>query len=112
MDFAARRARSEEALFDGDDVARVYGRVLVHALGRPRPVVLADDEDLVLRRALLEAAGERHGLAHREPRDERVPARPLDLAVDEEIAVLVDRHRDLRIDEVAALQAVPDHDLE
>src|SRR5512147_295161 len=89
--FTLASARSKEAFLYRDDVAGVHRRLLGHALGRLGLVVLADHEDLVLGGALLEAAGQRHGLAHREPRDVGIAAGPLDLAVDVEIAILDDR---------------------
>src|SRR6185295_15372543 len=98
--FTAAGARSEEALFHGDDVPRAHRFVLAHALRGLRAVVVADDEDLFLRGALPETAGKRHRFPHREAGDEGVAAGLFHLAIDEEAAVFDDRHRNLRIDEV------------
>src|SRR6185436_18189790 len=95
--FTAAGTRSEEAFFHGDDVAGKHDCVLVDALAGLGLVVLPDDEDLVLRGAFLEAAGQRYRLDHREARDVLVASGLLHLAVDEEIAVFDDRHRDLRV---------------
>src|SRR5438105_1935819 len=102
----------EEAFLDGDDVAWVDLRVEVHTRGRLGRVVLAYDEDLFLRGALPEAARNGDGFSHVQTRNKGIGARSFHLAVDEEIAVFVDRDGDLRIDEVAPFQPLADDLLE
>ena len=72
----------------------------------------ANDVDLFARGPLAKSTRQRDGLAHREPGRVRISARLFHHSVDEEVAVLVDRDRDLRIEQVTALETLGDVVLE
>src|SRR3990172_21384 len=88
---------SEEALFYGQHVARPDHGVEVYAQGVGSRIVGLDEIQLAPRGPLLEAAGERHRLAHGKAGLVGITAGLLHFAVHVERSVFDDRDRDLGI---------------